>query len=665
MNKRHSVPADFGLLETLSDAEYCARNDVFVCVKNGKILLAQLPGGRETRVTAGGQGERGPRFSKDGTKILFISGGQIWTVLLDTMEYRQVTHMRFGAFDPQWSPDGSRILFSSGGNAGDAEDWLQEPQDEAGNARYLEAKAREPVVIEDLGYKFDGMGFATPEHTHLWITDAAGGSAKRLTGGDYDYLHAGFSPDGSQIAYISACMRGKDEQLGMDLFIMPAAGGEAVRLTKGQSHVSYPTPFGPLFTHDGQYIIGAYIDEAATEKLGIKTALAPVKLHRIALDGSSDVCIFPETPICHECVAFPYNASGARCYRRSGLSSDGRYVYFISGFDGECRIFKAAIYGEPEITLVAGGKRAFTGLDQPQDGKMLVSLCDESRPGEYWLMDEENGQLLTRLTCSNAFLDGVDIAMPREIAFDTLDGESRVHGWVLPPQGMEEGVRYPAILYVHGGPHPFYTYSYDQEMQCLAGAGFAVIFCNPRGSSSYGLAHENLDRAFDGSAYYDCLQAVETACGLFSWIDRDRIGITGGSYGGYMVNYAATHGSRFRACVTQRSIANELISYASADMSGHSLEYPNFEEFMVSGLKDSPVAYAERIRVPLLILHGTDDYRTPVEGAHQLFVAVKDMHPGLPVRMVLFPHTGHSIPGNMRLKLIYHREMIDWFTKYL
>jgi len=460
-------------------------------------------------------------------------------------------------------------------------------------------------------------------------------------------------------------MRGKDEQLGMDLFIMPASGGEAVRLTRGQSHVSYPTPFSPLFTPDGKYIIGAYIDEAATEKLGIRTALPPVKLHRITLDGTEDTCIFPETPICHECVAFPYNASGARCPRRSAISSDGRFVYFVSGFDGECRIYRAAIYGEPEITLVTGGKRAFTGIDRPQGGKMLVSLCDESRPGEYWLMDEESGRLIRQLTYSNAFLDEVDLSMPREVVFDTLDGEGRVHGWVLPPQGMREGEKYPAILYIHGGPHPFYTYSFDHEMQCLAGAGFAVIFCNPRGSSSYGLAHENIERAFDGSAYYDCLQMVEKACSGFSWIDSNRIGITGGSYGGYMSNYAVTHGNRFKACVTQRSIANRLISYASSDMSGQSREYPGFEEFMVSELKDSPVSYAERIRVPLLILHGIEDYRTLVEGAHQLFVAVKDMHPELPVRMVLFPHTGHCIPTDMGMKLRYHHEMIAWFDQYL
>ena len=125
---------------------------------------------------------------------------------------------------------------------------------------------------------------------------------------------------------------------------------------------------------------------------------------------------------------------------------------------------------------------------------------------------------------------------------------------------MERGRKYPAVVYVHGGPHPYYTHCMDYEHQCLAGAGFAVLYCNPRGSSGYGMKHQNVERAMDGSAATDILQFVDEAVRRFDFIDPERIGITGGSYGGYMTNYMAAHTKRFKAYVTQRSISNNLIS---------------------------------------------------------------------------------------------------------
>ena len=148
-------------------------------------------------------------------------------------------------------------------------------------------------------------------------------------------------------------------------------------------------------------------------------------------------------------------------------------------------------------------------------------------------------------------------------------------------------------------------------------------------------------------------------------IDEQRIGVTGGSYGGYMTNYMATHAKRFKAYVTQRSISNELIMYANSDMQGKSTDYKSYEDFMVAKLKESAVSYAERVDKPILILHGMDDYRTPIEGAHQFYVAIKDLHPDLPVKMVVYPHTGHEQPTDPRLLKHYYHEMISWFEKYL
>ena len=141
--------------------------------------------------------------------------------------------------------------------------------------------------------------------------------------------------------------------------------------------------------------------------------------------------------------------------------------------------------------------------------------------------------------------------------------------------------------------------------------------------------------------------------------------MTGGSYGGYLTTYLAEKTERFRACAAQRAVYSELMQYASSDMQGSSAGYKNFEEFMVNCLKNSVVAYAEDIHVPFLILHGEEDYRCPVEGAHQMFTALKECHPDLPVEMILWPRLNHDIPRDIREKTEYLEYLIRWFEKYL
>lgn len=297
---------------------------------------------------------------------------------------------------------------------------------------------------------------------------------------------------------------------------------------------------------------------------------------------------------------------------------------------------------------------------------MLVADVTPTTAEAYWLLDIHTGEKLLKAVQGNqTLMEEVTLSPVEDFFFDTLDGEGKVHGFVMPPQEMAPGKKYPTILYVHGGPHPFYTYGLTMEFQCFAAAGFGVICCNPRGSSSYGVRHLNMSRAFDGSAYMDCLQFVEEAVRRFDWIDGSRMGVTGGSYGGYMTNYMATHCTRFKAYITQRSVCSNLIDYASSDMQGRSMDYHSFEEFMVHELEQSPVAYAERVNAPLLILHGEDDLRCPVEGAHQLFIAVKDTHPDLPVKLMIFPHTAHDQPSDPRLLKRYYQEMVDWFKAWL
>ena len=643
------------------------------------VFLLDCVSGAAVRITAGGSREQCARFSPDGSRVLFLSnasgcGMQIFTAELGALrpcgeswpdELRAgapLTRMRFGAMDPLWSPDGSEILFASPGDASQSEDWHFANGPDSPTVPERRPQQPEPVVIEDFGYKSDGAGFVRSDsHIHLWVVPSSGGRARRITDGPYDYLHHTWSPDGKSAACISGRFHPKAEPIGSDLILLDAAGkAPPRRLTEKEWAVSYPNPVRPVFTPDGKFILMPFLRADQPSDAGYPPAL----LHRVAADGSDDTILTSVGEGCCDCVQFPYNAASGHGMERLQVSEDGSYAYFLAGCEGETRLFRIDLESR-KVETVFSGEQAVGGFGRPSGGKLLLGFSMPDKPEGYYLLDEPGGGLRPLLQSNRELLAERCFSRPQNFRYRTLDRESRVQGWVLPPQSLCPGEKAPCILYIHGGPHPFYTHGFSLEHQCFAGAGFGVLTCNPRGSSGYGDVHRNLQRAYDGSAFTDCLQFVEEACRRYPWIDPDRIGVTGGSYGGYLTNYIATHSVRFKAFVSQRSVVNELIDYASSDMQGSSLSYPNFEEFMVAELKRSPIAYAERVNAPFLILHGMEDLRTPVEGAHQLFVALKDLHPSLPVKMVLYPHVGHEQPEHLLQLLHYYREMLDWFRRYL
>ena len=654
--------------ERLTGGDYCSGRNL-VCYASGAtggIAIKNLETGELKLVTAGGRGECSPAFSPDGASMLFLSvipgsGRQVFRYQLDSGELRQVTKIRGAAMEPQWSPDGKRILFSMiTGGAGKKTQAPKGPVHED-----------DAVVIEDFGYKFDGMGFIRPDtHWHLFCVSAEGSEpqeARQLTDGEYDFMHAAWSPDGTQIVCVSNRFRSRQEGIGYDLLLIDAEQnqGKVTRLSKGYWIVSYPNPVRPAFLPDGSAVIAGVLNpEYAEDDSGY--GYPEVYLYRFDAKTGEAKQVFESDEACYQCVQFPYNANCGRGLDKLQISEDGRYAYYVAGWKGQGNIYCLDLQGDGHAKLLAGGKQVYHGLGKVQNGRMLVTKSETTMPEAYYIMDVKTGELLQKAVQSaQQLVDEVELSMPEDFFFDTLDGESRVHGFVLPPCRREDGKKYPTILYIHGGPHPFYTYGLTMEFQMFAAQGFGVLYCNPRGSSGYGWTHQNCARSTDGSAYYDLLQFTDEAAKRFDWIDPERIGVTGGSYGGYMTNYMAVHAKKFKAYIAQRSIANELTMYANSDMQGRSTDYCSYEDFMVAKLKESAVSYAERVDKPILFLHGTEDYRTPVEGAHQFYVAIKDLHPDLPVRLVLFPHTGHEQPSDPRLLKRYYQEMTDWFKKYL
>lgn len=679
--KRNTTFEDFDRQEQISFGCYIPDQDRLLFADSrwdeaaGKrvdeiVLLDRKSGDRKV-LTAGYPGEGNPMLSPDGKRVLFLAavpgeGRQLFIYDLETDQCRKRTSMRFGVMDPLWSPDGTKVLFTSTGSDSMAEDWLQTPANPAEQAAYARERAKQPVVITNFGHKFDGLGFAQPEVMHLWVTDADGAApAWRVTKGKANFMHAAWAPDSTHILCESNLFCDRAIGIAMDVLYIDIHTREMIRVTRDRMVVSYPNPVRPVFTPDGKYIIIGILDYKSMKEF--EGTYPSCSLYRVSPDGEEVTKISEKTDECFDTVQFAYNANCGRGLEKVRVSSDGQYVLFHASFNGECRIFRTAIYGDDHRPVaLTSGKFAHNGMGLPKDGKVLISEGETNVPQSYWLMDEISGEKTLLYQSGREWLANVNLSRAEDFMFETLDGVSRVHGFCLPPQNRELGKKYPCIVYVHGGPHPFYTYGFDLEMQAFAGAGFGVLFCNPRGSSGYGDVHRQIRFAYDGSAYTDIMQFVREAAQHYDWIDGERLGLTGGSYGGYMTNYAATRTAKFKTYITQRSVVNDLIGYASSDMQGSSKEYPTYGEFMDHQVEKSVICGMERVSAPFLILHGMEDLRCPVEGAHQLFVALKDSHPAdFPIKMVLYPHLNHDQPHHPAQRAHYYRTMLEWFQKYL
>ncbi len=617
-----------------------------------QIILLDLNTRTERIITAAGSRENSPTLSDDGSKLLFVSnaehGEQVWLADLATGETRRLTHMQNGVKNPVCSPDTKYVAFIS-----------DETQAEAD---------KQPVYIKDFGYKDDArMGFSQKAFSHIWIVKTDGSTPRCITDGAFNHVMPVFSPDSQTLIFTSNRERPANEYIGMDLYAVPVDGGDIRRLTKDIWVAYYPKSIPPIFTPDGKYIVCGGLAPS------LEAGIPPVHLFRVDVNTGELHDLFPnDSEVDASCFLYNGEGGGGNAPSPMQISADGNNAFFIAGKNGAAHVYEAKIFGNPSIRQVTFGDCCYRYLSKPTGSIMPAIRTDFTHTQEIFMLDTNNGESV-QITNTNPWLDSVALTAPQEIWFNTLDGNGRVQGWAFAPQNAKEGEKYPTILYIHGGPSPFYGYAMTYEHHCICGAGFGLILCNPRGSSGYTLAHGKTTLAFDGSAYTDFLQFVMVCAEQCTWLDETRIGVTGGSYGGYMTNWLIGHTKIFKAAVTQRSISNAMLSYANSDMAGSSKAFKNFTDFQMQKIEESPVAYAQDIDIPLLILHSQNDCRTPVEHAHQLFVAVKDTHPDLPVRLVVFPNSNHSMlmgagtpgVGTMKMRLRHYKEMLDWFTKYL
>jgi acylaminoacyl-peptidase len=363
-------------------------------------------------------------------------------------------------------------------------------------------------------------------------------------------------------------------------------------------------------------------------------------------------------------------------------STDGKEIYSQAAGRGSTLVYAVpAAGGTPR--LVIGGRRRIYALSMDRDRRRIaLASSDPSTPGDLYLHDSAGGRD-TRLTELNASLfHEVELAAQDEFTFKGADGWD-IHGWIMHPhpgpppragegmdhrQGEGKGERPPAILEIHGGPMAMYSWSFFFEFQLLAAHGYAVVFTNPRGSTGYGRAFSAaVNGDWGGKDYQDVMAGIDAAVAN-GWVDPDRLGVAGGSYGGFMTNWTIGHTDRFKAAVTMRCVSNLASIFGTGDLDWiltidtmDAVPWKDLDRLM----ERSPITYVERMTTPLLILHGEKDLRCPISEGEQLFTALKLL--GREVRMVRFEGQSHDLSrnGHPRSRVIRLRHIVSWFISHI
>jgi dipeptidyl aminopeptidase/acylaminoacyl peptidase len=608
-----------------------------------QIWMVPAAGGEPVRFTAGPKRDTSPRWSPDGRRLAFVSErerkkqGQLYVMPSGGGEPIRLTDVRQGVKEFAWSPDGARLAFVAriGG-------W-EEPEDEEERAKSKPAR-----VIEILKYKADGVGFVHDRPRHLFVVPAAGGDVRQITDGDFDDRDPAWSPDGRWLAFASARHAGRDTDNAADVWRVPAEGGEPRRLTATAGPVA-----SPAVSPDGRTV--AYLGHPYPRDVSRN-----VRVYTVSADGGAPTCLTESLD--RNCAPLLGGAPPQ-------WLGDGQAMLFAAEDRGDVRLFRVAVAGGAPPVALTGDTRQVREVSTSRDGRLIAFTATSpvAPPEVFACQGDGTGE--RQLTDFNrAWRAEVGLSQPERFQFERAG--FTVDGWVMRPAGFAPGRRYPALLNVHGGPASQYGHGFFDEFQVYAGAGYAVVYVNPRGSQGYG---EAFARAvvgdWGGGDYADVMAGLDEALRRYDFLDPDRLGVMGGSYGGFMTSWIVGHTDRFKAACSERALNTFWSFFGTSDIGHYFPEWhsggpPPWDDLKWY-LERSPLSYVKQIRTPLLIVHSEDDLRCPIEQAEQLFVALKRL--GRPVRLVRFPDEDHDLSrgGRVRHRLARFRILLDWFAQHL
>ena len=621
---------------------------------NTQIYTVSIDGSNLKQLTKGESSNSSPRWSPDGKKIAFTTGGQIWTMDADGDDKKQITKISTGAGNPVWSPDGRWIAFNSDVYPECTTDACNKAKDE-----YAENSKVKAHVTERLLFKHWNE-WRDVKRTHVFVVASNGnGEARDLTFGDFDSPPYGaasgvdyaFSPDSKQIAYLRNPDKVEAVSTNSDIYIRPLEGNAA---PKNITVTNKGYDASPVYTPDGKYILfrSQQTEAFEADRWRImrydRTTGETVELTR-GFDLQVDEMV---------------------------VSPDSETIYLTAGHRGTSPIFSLPV--EPNFKLriathvknLMETKDSAGSLNISPDGRTLVFTSNSmTAPPEIMKVNTDGTGMFSITRTNNAMLETYGMQKGEDVNWIGAMN-AKVHGFLLKPANFDASKKYPLIVLIHGGPQGAWmnNWGYRWNPQIFANAGYVVFMPNPRGSTTYGQKFVNeVSGDWGGKAYTDIMNGVADVI-KNPYIDKNRIGAAGASYGGYMVDWILGHNNdprfKFKTLVSHAGVYNlesmatstEEIWFTNWEFKGMPWDNPTLYN------KWSPNKFVKNFNTPTLVTAGELDYRVPVDQSLQLYTALQLRN--VPSKLVVFPDEGHWIlkPQNSKF---WYTQVLDWFEKHL
>jgi dipeptidyl aminopeptidase/acylaminoacyl peptidase len=649
--------------------------------RHAEIWVVPTAGGDAVRYTSPGTESTRPRFSRDGKLLLFTSQrpgarGNTWALRMDRPS-GEAFQPDSAEMDPEGSaPRDRRFVVTTTpiprdsvtGDSTTRNDPFERMQATArppfgAITRPLDPRRYDGRHIVDLGYKSNNAGYVPNRRTapepprpgQLWI-QARGEAKRQLTNTSYSHRGATVSPDGKWIAFLAdarlrsdSAVQAENDSLqqlpydkareeaqrnDVDIFILPVEGGTPRRIELPGSESSL------AWSPDGKML--SFISQPSRTTNSTLYVMDPTN-------------------------ARPRNVLGTWQYEPDGYQwMPGGEILMNATIGGRVALYRLSPAREGRREIL-GGRRRMSGFTYDSAVRRVAYISTSiDKPTELYVADTD-GRNERRLT-------GINDKIVAEIEFPDAErftytsvGNREIEGWLMKPYGYQAGRKYPVVLYIHGGPHSQYNEGWFDEFHNLAGAGMFVLFTNPRGSSGYGAEFTYSTRGqWGGDDYLDLMKAVDIVSKRPD-VDSTAMGVTGGSYGGFMTAWITTKTNRFKAAQTDRMIVNWMSWYGSTDV-------PGLTEFEFYGkpwenwaVYDtlSPIRFVDRVKTPTLIVQSEEDFRTPMADAEQWFVALRKRN--VPVEFVRYPRSTHELSRSGEPWLLVDRlgRLRQWFAYWL
>jgi dipeptidyl aminopeptidase/acylaminoacyl peptidase len=651
-------PADIFSLVYASDPQVSADGQWVAYVRQwsdpstdrrfSNIWVAKADGTEHRPLTGGAFVEQAPRWSPDGTRLLYLSnrGGtpQLYVRYMATGEAFPVTNVRQPPTAPAWSADGTQIAYLA---------LVPTPPLVIGTPLTPPAGAQwaaPPKYTDNLVFRFDGVGEVPTGHVHAFVVAATGGAARQVTSGNFN--HGGtpygggslaWTPDGSEL--ILPARRGERPEWNSresDLFAVSLRTGALRRLTD-----RFGPDASPAVSPDGQLVAWVGFDD---RKQGYQNTL----LYVMNRDGSGKRVVSSKLD---NSVANPV------------WSADGKAIYGQVDDRGNTKVMRFTLDGTHTVVAsgLGSGTSAYSGgsYSVAKSGAIAYAMSTPKTPSEVAVVAATGGapRLLTALNAG--LLADRTVGEVEEIWYESSRDKRKIHGWIVKPPAFDPRKKYPLILEIHGGPFANYGDRFDEEKQLMAAAGFVVLYTNPRGSTSYGEEFGNLiHHAYPGDDFHDLNSGVDAVIAK-GYIDETNLFVTGGSGGGVLTAWMIGQTDRFRAALAFYPVINWESFSLTADMAPTAVNnwFPGFPwDHPENYAKRSLLSVVKNVKTPTLIMTGEEDYRTPMSESEQYYKALKMR--GVESVLVRVPEEPHGIrrrPSHEAAKLT---TLTGWFNKY-